>query len=78
MTANGETYDTYLVQPDFNGVNPVFETLAGANILVWVTADARHLPIKLASRIVLGYFTGELITVEGVPAIPSSPDSNHR
>ena len=78
VTANGVTYDTYLVQPDFKGVNPVFDILAGANILVWVTADARHLPIKLASRITLGHFTGELITVEGVPAIPSSPDSNHR
>jgi len=69
VTANGKTYDTYLVQPDFKGVNPVFEKLAGANILVWVTADARRLPIKLASRIVLGYFTGELTAVEGVAGI---------
>ncbi len=75
VTANGTAYDTYLVQPDFKGVNPVFEKLAGANILVWVTADARRLPIKLASRISLGQFTGELTAVEGLAGIPPPPEN---
>ena len=69
MTANGKAYDTFLVQPDFKGVNPVFEHLAGSTILVWVTADAHRIPVKLSSRIVLGRFTGELTAVEGVPGI---------
>lgn len=57
---NGKAYDTLLIQPDFRGVQPVFELLGGAGIQVWVTADARRVPVKVASRIALGQFTGEL------------------
>ncbi len=59
---NGKAYDTFLMQPDFKGVQPVFELLAGAGIQVWVTADAHRVPVKVASRIVLGRFTGELVS----------------
>lgn len=66
VVANETVYDTYLVEPDFKGVTPVFEMLAGANILVWISVEAGRLPIKLASKISLGQFTGELMTVEGL------------
>jgi len=69
LTANGKTYDTLLVQPNFKGVKPVFEKLTGATILVWISEDTHRVPVKLASRIVLGHFTGELTAVEGVPGI---------
>ena len=64
LTINGQTYKTFLIQPDFKGVKPVFEKLVGATIRVWITADADRIPVKLASRIVLGSFTGELTSIE--------------
>ena len=66
VVANDTIYDTYLVEPDFKGVTPVFEILAGAKILVWMSVEAGRLPIKLASKISLGQFTGELMAVEGL------------
>ena len=63
---NGQSYDTFLVQPDLKGVNPVFEKEAGATILIWVSADERRIPIKLKSKVSVGSFTGELVGVEGV------------
>jgi len=66
VVLNGKSYDTYLVQPDLKGVNPVFEKEAGATILIWVSADERRIPIKLKSKVSVGSFTGELVGIEGV------------
>lgn len=66
IALNGRFYDTFLMQPDLKGVNPVFEKEAGAAILIWVSADARRIPIKLKSKVRVGSFTGELVGVEGV------------
>jgi hypothetical protein len=66
VVLNGKSYDTFLVQPDLKGVNPVFEKEAGATILIWVSADERRIPIKLKSKVRVGSFTGELVGVEGV------------
>lgn len=66
ITLNGRSYDTFLVQPDLKGVNPVFEKEAGAAIQIWVSADAYRIPIKLKSKVRIGSFTGELVDVEGV------------
>jgi hypothetical protein len=65
LTINGQTYSTFLIQPDFKGVKPVFEKLVGATIRVWITADEDRIPVKLSSRIVLGSFTGELTSNKG-------------
>jgi hypothetical protein len=66
VVLNDKSYDTFLVQPDLKGVNPVFEKEAGATILIWVSADERRIPIKLKSKVRVGSFTGELVGVEGV------------
>ncbi len=66
ITLNGRSYDTFLVQPDLKGVNPVFEKEAGAAIQIWVSADEYRIPIKLKSKVRIGSFTGELVDVEGV------------
>ena len=66
ITLNGQSYDTFLVEPDLKGVNPVFEKEAGATILIWVSADNHRIPIKLKSKVLIGSFTGELVGVEGV------------
>ena len=61
---NGKDYDTYLVEPDLKHVRGVFEKSKDAKIHLWVTADERRLPVKIKSKVMVGYFTGELVSVE--------------
>ena len=59
--ANG-TYDTYLIEPNLKHLEGVFEKSKKAKIQLWVTNDERRIPVKLKSKIVIGSFTGELIS----------------
>jgi hypothetical protein len=64
LRVNGKDYDTYLVQPDLKHVGGVFEKSKDAKILLWVTADERRIPVKIKSKVAVGYFTGELVAVQ--------------
>jgi hypothetical protein len=57
-------YDTYLIEPDLKEVGGVFEKDRNAKIQVWVTADNRRIPVKIKSKVVVGSFIGELISIE--------------
>lgn len=59
-----KTYDTILIEPDLKHVGGVFEKSKDAKIQVWVTADARRIPVKLASKVAVGHFVGELVAIE--------------
>ncbi|KPJ79021.1 MAG: hypothetical protein AMJ54_00775 [Deltaproteobacteria bacterium SG8_13] len=61
---NGKVYDTYLVEPDLKHVGGVFEKSKDAKIQLWVTADERRIPVKIKSKVIVGYFTGELVSAE--------------
>lgn len=68
------TFDTYLVEPDLSHVGGVFEKSPDANIQVWVSADHRRLPIKLRSKVIVGSFSGELVSMTGVSPPQTMPD----
>jgi len=55
-------FDTFLMVPDLQHVGGVFKKSKNAKIELWVSADDRRLPIKLRSEVVVGSFTGELIS----------------
>ncbi len=57
-------YETYLLEPDLKHVGGVFEKDKNAKIKLWVTADERRIPVKIASKVAIGSFVGELITME--------------
>lgn len=59
------TFETFLLEPELSHVGGVFEKSPDANIQLWVTTDHRHLPVKLASKVVVGKFTGELTSMTG-------------
>jgi hypothetical protein len=59
------TYDTYLIEPSLKYLEGVFEKSKKAKIQLWVTNDERRIPVKLKSKIVIGSFTGELISFTG-------------
>ncbi len=62
--ANGKTYDTYLMEPELKHVGGVFEKSKNAKIKVWVTADNRRIPVRIKSKVAVGSFIGELVSVE--------------
>ncbi len=59
-------YETYLIEPDLKHVGGVFEKSKDAKIRLWVTADEKHLPVKIASKVAIGSFVGELMAIETV------------
>jgi hypothetical protein len=63
ITVPAGTFETFLIEPDLSHVGGVFEKSPDANIQLWVTTDHRHLPVKLASKVVVGRFTGELASM---------------
>ncbi|MFZ1984462.1 MAG: DUF3108 domain-containing protein [Desulfatitalea sp.] len=58
------TYDTFLIEPDMEHISGVFEKRKNAKIKVWVTADAKRIPVKVTSKAPVGTFVGELLTIE--------------
>ena len=61
---SGTTYDTYLVEPDLEHIGGIFEKSKDAKLEVWVTADARRMPVKIKSKVIVGSFVAELIHAE--------------
>jgi hypothetical protein len=46
-------------------IGGVFEKSKNARIRLWVTADERRILVKVKSKVVVGSFTGELISAAG-------------
>jgi len=64
ITTPSGTYETYLMEPDMKDVGGVFEKDKDAKIKLWVTADERRMPVKVASKVAIGSFVGELIAIK--------------
>lgn len=58
-------FDTIVVEPDMKKVQGVFDKKKGARLLVWLTADSRHLLVKAESKVVVGAVVAELISYSG-------------
>ena len=67
------TFDTYLVEPDLENIGGVFEKSRGAKLKIWVTADARRIPVKIASKVIVGSFVAELISAKKIGKINKHP-----
>lgn len=63
VTSSG-TYETYLLEPDLKDVGGVFEKDKDAKIKLWITADERRMPVKIASKVAVGSFVGELVAIK--------------
>jgi len=53
-------YDAYVVEPQLAGFSTLLDTLSGATVKLWISADARRLPVKIMCSLPLGNFTAEL------------------
>lgn len=61
------SFDTLLIEPSMEKIGGVFEKEKGAKIKLWVTADHWHIPVKIASKVSVGSFVGELVDIEQAP-----------
>lgn len=59
-------FDTFLIEPDLQHVGGIFEKSKDARLLVWVTADDHRIVVKAKSKVIVGHFTAELVSTEGV------------
>ena len=57
-------FETYLIEPDLEHVGGVFEKSKDAVIRIWVTADEKRIPVKIASKVAIGSFVGELVEID--------------
>jgi Protein of unknown function (DUF3108) len=56
------TFDTYLIEPNLKDVGGVFKKSKNAKIKLWITADHRKIPVRLKSKVIVGSFTGDLVS----------------
>lgn len=62
IKVNGKTYDAFKLIPDLQDVGGVFEKSKDAKMEIWCTADNRHIPVLLKSKVIVGSFKAELET----------------
>lgn len=67
ITVQSVSYDTLLLEPEIKDLGGVFKKSRDAKIQIWVTDDDRRIPVRIKSKVVVGSFTGELVSVEGNP-----------
>jgi uncharacterized protein DUF3108 len=60
------SYDTYLVEPELEHIGGVFKKSPNARLRIWVTADELKMPVRVESKVVVGSFVADLISVEGI------------
>ena len=68
--------ECWLIQPDLKGLHSVFKKSDGAKLSVWVSADEHRIPLRMASRVIIGSFQGRLIEFQpGVELEPGEADT---
>lgn len=67
-------FESLILKPDTKDLGGVFKKSKNAGITLWFTNDERHLPIRMASRVLVGSFVAEMTRIEG----PGSDDYNRK
>lgn len=63
---SGKRYDTLILEPKMGIFGGVFKDSKGATLRIWVTADAKRIPVQIKSKVKVGNFIGELVSAEGI------------
>ena len=59
-------FDTFLIEPDLRHIGGIFKKSKGAKLRLWVTADHRRIVVKAKSKVAVGHFTAELVSMERI------------
>ena len=57
-------YDTYVVEPLLAEFSDIFKNISGATVKLWISADARRLPVRIVCEFPVGRFMAELKALE--------------
>ncbi len=60
ITTPAGKFKTILIEPRLHGLRGVFRKSPNAKILVWLTDDKWHIPVKMKSKVIVGHFVAEL------------------
>jgi len=52
---------SFRVRLDIKHLSGVFKKSTDAELIVWFSADARRIPVKVRSKVKVGHFTLELV-----------------
>ena len=63
LAIDGKTYDTFLVIPDMERLQGVMGKKGDPALRIWFTADERQVPVKIQSKVAVGSFIFELMSV---------------
>ena len=64
IDVEGIEYDAYLVEPDLEHIGGVFKKKQGSKLRIWVTADDKHIPVRIKSKVSVGSFIADLVSYE--------------
>lgn len=65
IRVGSRTYATVVLEPVLEDIE-LFSASENAGIRIWITTDARKLPLRVESRVVFGFFRAELRKVEHI------------
>jgi hypothetical protein len=69
ITTKAGEFDTFLVEPEVKEIGGVFRKSPDAKLQIWITTDARRIPVRVRSKVAVGSFYMDLTGYEG-PAQP--------
>ncbi len=61
ISLSSKTYDTYVVIPHVNHFSGVFKKSENPTVKVWLSADARQIPVRITIKVFIGSVIFELI-----------------
>lgn len=64
LNLGGNTYETFLIEPELKDIGGVFKKSKDAKIKIWITDDARRIPVMIKSKVAVGSFLGEIMTIK--------------
>lgn len=68
IKVDGKKYDTFKLVPNLKDIGGVFEKSKHAKTEIWCTADHRHIPVLMKSKVAVGSFKAELKNKKGNPS----------
>lgn len=63
-----KVYETYVLEPDLKDLGGIFRKSEGAKVRIWVTDDELRIPVRVTSKVSVGYFIAELKEARDAPA----------
>jgi hypothetical protein len=65
------TFDTWRVEPELEHIGGVFRKSPNARIQLWITTDRHKRIVRLKSKVVVGSFVADLISIDSPPNQPA-------